>query len=210
MGLCGTLASLLGGFFSLFALLGSLWMDCWQVNSKGSVGLSLRCRGLWGECVWDKFVKIWTCDVFGSYLNPQPEAILVTRIAVIVSVIAAAAALLCLVSGCQYFQCLWAGIAKQRCLISSLALSLVAGLSSCVGVTRYGIYVFAQHQYEVSLKIPGFPSFEYGASLWLAMAGNLSAFFAAGASYLEMASGTTSPSASPGKTLPGNTACTYV
>nr|XP_060615125.1 claudin-16-like [Anolis sagrei ordinatus] len=187
MGLCGTLASLLGGFFSLFALLGSLWMDCWQVNSKGSVGLSLRCRGLWGECVWDKFVKIWTCDVFGSYLNPQPEAILVTRIAVIVSVIAAAAALLCLVGGCQYFQCLWAGIAKQRCLISFVALSLL-----------------------VSLKIPGFPSFEYGASLWLAMAGNLSAFFAAGASYLEMASGATSPSASPGKLLPGNTACTYV
>lgn len=43
-----------------------------QINSKGSVVLSTRCRGLWRECVWDKFVKIWTCDVFNSYLNPHP------------------------------------------------------------------------------------------------------------------------------------------
>ncbi|XP_062822965.1 claudin-16-like [Anolis carolinensis] len=210
MGLYGTLACLLGGFFSLLSLIGALWMDCWQVNSKGSVVLSLRCRGLWGECVWDKFVKIWTCDVFGSYLNPQPEAILVTRIAAIVSAIAAAAALLCLLCGCQYFQCLSAGIAKRHWLLSSVGFSLVAGLSSCVGVTRYGIYVFAQHQYEVSLRIPGFPSFEYGASLWLAVAGNLSAFFAAGASYLETAAGTTSPEAGPGTSLPGKSAGTYV
>ncbi|KAG8538041.1 hypothetical protein GDO81_023388 [Engystomops pustulosus] len=48
-------------------------------------------------------------------------------------------------------------------------------MSSSAAIIRYCVYVYHVHQYEVSLKIPGFPSFEYGYSLWMAVGGNLGA-----------------------------------
>ncbi|XP_020655662.3 claudin-16-like [Pogona vitticeps] len=179
------LISVFLGALSFGCTVGSLCTDCWQVNSKGSVVLSMRCRGLWGECVWDKFVKIWTCDVYSSYLNPHPAAIVITRASLITSAVAGAAAFLCLLFGCRYFDCFLGATAKRRCLYLSMAFYLLAGLLSCVGVIRYSMYVFSQHQYEVSLRIPGFPSFEYGYSLWVAIAGNLAAFLAAVTLYYE-------------------------
>lgn len=38
----------------------------------------------------------------------------------------------------------------------------------------------------MSLKIPGFPSFEYGYSLWMAVGGSLGAIVAAGVSCYEV------------------------
>lgn len=37
-----------------------------------SVGLSSRCRGLWGECVHDSLVGLRTCDVSVSYMEHLP------------------------------------------------------------------------------------------------------------------------------------------
>ncbi|XP_053256416.1 claudin-16-like [Podarcis raffonei] len=185
MGLTVSLLSIFLGAFSFVCTVGAICTDCWQVNSKGSVVLSMRCRGLWGECVWDKFVKIWTCDVFSSYLNPHPGAIIIARASLITSAIAGAAAFICLLSGCPYFRCFQEATAKWRCLCLSTGCYLFAGFLSCIGVIRYCLYVFFQHQYEVSLSIPGFPSFEYGYSLWMAVAGGLAAIAAAVTSYYE-------------------------
>ncbi|XP_061457878.1 claudin-16-like [Rhineura floridana] len=213
MGPAVSLLSIFLGALAFICTVGAICTDCWQVNSKGSVVLSMRCRGLWGECVWDKFVKIWTCDVFSSYLNPHPGAIVIARASIITSAVASAGAFLCLLSGCRYFRCFQEATAKWRFLCLSVGCDLFAGLLSCVGVIRYCLYVFFQHQYEVSLSIPGFPSFEYGYSLWMAMAGGLAALIAAAASCYEGVLLKTLH-ASPTKELaghgPGKTAWTYV
>ncbi|XP_054857227.1 claudin-16-like [Eublepharis macularius] len=214
MGSAASLVSIFSGALSFVCTIGSLWTDCWQVNSKGSVVLSMRCRGLWGECVWDKFVKIWTCDVFSSYLNPHPAAIILTRACLITSAVAGIGAFLCLLSGCRYFSCCQGPtIAKHRCLCLSVGFYLFAGLMTCVGVIRYCVYVFSQHQYEVSLSIPGFPSFEYGYSLWMAVASNLAAITAAFAAYYEVQLIKTPGSTNPVKEHAGSgigTVHTYV
>nr|XP_056720816.1 claudin-16-like [Euleptes europaea] len=203
MGSSASLLAIFSGALSFVCTVGALCTDCWQINSKGSVVLSMRCRGLWGECVWDKFVKIWTCDVFSSYLNPHPVAIILTRASLITSSVAGIGAFLCLLSGCRYFSCLQDKTAKHRCLCLSVGFYLLAGFASCVGVIRYCVYVFSQHQYEVSLSIPGFPSFEYGYSLWMAVAGNLAALAAAFMAYYDVWRMKT-PSANPAKEYAGN------
>ncbi|KAM4703134.1 claudin-16-like [Rhinophrynus dorsalis] len=154
----------------------SLWTDCWQINSKGSVMLSTRCKGLWRECVWDRFVKIWTCDVFSSYLNPHPATIILTRALIITSSITSVLAFLLLVFGFKNFNYCQDTSTKLLCLRLSSGLHFLVGMSSCAGIIRYCVYVYYIHQYEVSLKIPGFPSFEYGYSLWMAAGGSLGAF----------------------------------
>ncbi|XP_053136575.1 claudin-16-like isoform X2 [Hemicordylus capensis] len=202
----------MGTASSLIAIFsGALSLVC-TVNSKGSVVLSVRCRGLWGECVWDKFVKLWTCDVFSSYLNPHPAAIVVTRASLITAAITSAGAFLCLLMGCRHFGGCQEPPSKRRCLWLSVGFYLLAGLLSCVGVARYCVYVFSQHQYEVSLRIPGFPSFEYGYSLWMAVAGNLAAITAAITSYHQVVL-SKAPDTSPATEPAGNgirTTHTYV
>ncbi|XP_030041581.1 claudin-16 isoform X2 [Microcaecilia unicolor] len=169
------LFSILCGAFAMASTIASLWTDCWQINSKGSVVLSTRCRGLWRECVWDKFVKIWTCDVYSSYLNPHPVTIIVTRALIITSSIVGPVAFICLLLGFKYFICCQELFSKQQFLALSAGLYFLVGISSSAGIIRYCIYVYYVHQYEVSLKIPGFPSFEYGYSLWMAVGGSLGA-----------------------------------
>ncbi|XP_065431206.1 claudin-16-like [Chrysemys picta bellii] len=186
MGSAVTIFSILCGAFAMASTITSLCTDCWQINSKGSVVLSTRCRGLWRECVWDKFVKIWTCDVFSSYLNPHPAAVILTRTLLITSSIASAGAFLCLLLGFKYFSCCQEPLAKQQWLCLAAGLFFLVGISTSVGVIRYCVYVYSLHQYEVSLKIPGFPSFEYGYSLWMAVGGSLGAIAAAGVSCYEV------------------------
>ncbi|XP_063292528.1 claudin-16-like [Pelobates fuscus] len=137
--------------------------------------LSVRCKGLWRECVWDRFVKIWTCDAFSSYLNPHPETIVLTRALIIASSITSVLAFLLLIFGFKHFTYCQDGSMKMLCLQISSGLSFLVGMSSSAGVIRYCVYVYHVHQYEVSLKIPGFPSFEYGYSLWMAVGGSLGA-----------------------------------
>ncbi|XP_067422873.1 claudin-16-like [Emydura macquarii macquarii] len=180
MGGAVTIFSILCGVFAMASIITSLCTDCWQINSKGSVVLSTRCRGLWRECVWDKFVKIWTCDIFSSYLNPHPAAIVLTRTLLVVSSIASAGAFLCLLLGFKYFSYCQEPLAKRHCLRLAAGLFFLAGISTSVGVIRFCVYVYSMHQYEMSLKIPGFPSFEYGYSLWMAVGGSLGAIVAAG------------------------------
>ncbi|XP_040182636.1 claudin-16-like [Rana temporaria] len=146
-----------------------------QVNSKGSVVLSTRCKGLWRECVWDRFVKIWTCDAFSSYLNPHPASIVLTRSLIVTSSIISSAAFLFLIVGYENFHCCRDGATKLQCLRLSSGLYFFTAMSSSAAIIRYCVYVYHLHQYEVSLKIPGFPSFEYGYSLWMAVGGNLGA-----------------------------------
>ncbi|KAM7139198.1 claudin-16-like [Macrochelys suwanniensis] len=166
----------------------ALCTDCWQINSKGSVVLSTRCRGLWRECVWDQFVKLWTCDVFASYLNPHPAAIILTRTLLITSSMASAGAFLCLLLGLKYFSCCRKPLAKQHCLHLAAGLFFLVGISTSAGALRYCVYVYSLHRFEVSLNIPGFPGFEYGYSLWLAVGGSLGAIAAAGGSCYEVLS----------------------
>ncbi|XP_053308392.1 claudin-16-like [Spea bombifrons] len=153
----------------------ALWTDCWQINSKGSVMLSIRCKGLWKECVWDRFVKIWTCDGFSSYLNPHPAAIVLARALIITSSLTSVMAFFFLVFGSKNFNFCQDTSTKLQCLRLSSGLFFLVGISSSAGVIRYCVYVYFIHQYEVSLKIPGFPGFEYGYSLWMAAGGGLGA-----------------------------------
>ncbi|XP_066428466.1 claudin-16-like [Eleutherodactylus coqui] len=146
-----------------------------QINSKGSVMLSTRCKGLWRECVWDRFVKIWTCDAFSSYLNPHPATIVLTRALLIISSIMSVFAFCFLILGFKNFIWCQDASTKLQCLRLTSGLYFLVGMSSSAGIIRYCIYVYHVHQYEVSLKIPGFPSFEYGYSLWMAVGGNLGA-----------------------------------
>ncbi|KAM9330704.1 claudin-16-like [Gastrophryne carolinensis] len=157
------------------SLIAALLTDCWQINSKGSVMLSTRCKGLWRECVWDRFVKIWTCDDFSSYLNSHPAAIVLTRALLISSCIISVAAFILLVTGFKNVICFQDATNKLRCLHLSCGLYILIGMSSSAAIIKYCVYVYYTHQYEVSLKIPGFPSFEYGYSLWMAVVGNLGA-----------------------------------
>ncbi|KAM8927916.1 claudin-16-like [Pelodytes ibericus] len=135
--------------------------------------LSIRCKGLWRECVWDRFVKIWTCDVFSSYLNPHPAPVVLTRALIITASITSVLAFLLLILGFKNFNYCQDPSIKLQCLWLSSGLHCLVGMSSLAGVIRYCVYVYFIHQYEVSLKIPGFPSFEYGYSLWMAVAGSL-------------------------------------
>ncbi|XP_068098257.1 claudin-16-like [Hyperolius riggenbachi] len=143
------------------------------INSKGSVMLSTRCKGLWRECVWDRFVKIWTCDVFSSYLNPHPATIVLTRTLIITSSILSVSGFLLLICAVKNINCCQDANSKRLCLRLSFAMYVLTGMSSSAAIIRYCIYVYHLHQYEVSLKIPGFPSYEYGYSLWMAIGGDL-------------------------------------
>ncbi|KAM3921403.1 claudin-16-like [Leptodactylus fuscus] len=163
------------GSFTMASTIAALMTDCWQINSKGSVMLSTRCKGLWRECVWDRFVKIWTCDVFSSYLNPHPATIVLTRALIIISSIMSAFAFCFLILGFKNFSWCQDTSTKLQCLRLTSGLYFLVGMSSSAAIIRYCIYVYHVHQYEVSLKIPGFPSFEYGYSLWMAVGGNLGA-----------------------------------
>ncbi|XP_041130872.1 claudin-16-like isoform X1 [Polyodon spathula] len=173
------LLSVVCGAFAVGGTVASLYTDCWQINSKGSVMLSIRCRGLWRECVWDKFVKIWTCDIFSSYLNPHPATIVVTRSLMITSSIASVAAFLCLLLGFRHFHYCRDAMMRRRLQRLAAALYFLVGVSSTGAIIRYCVYVYHIHQYEVSLKIPGFPSFEYGYSLWTAVGATLAALSSA-------------------------------
>ncbi|KAM4652126.1 claudin-16-like [Discoglossus pictus] len=137
--------------------------------------LSTRCKGLWRECVWDRFVKIWTCDVFSSYLNPHPATIVLTRALIITSSILSVLAFLFLIFGFKHFNYCQDASTKLQFLRLSSGFYFLVGISSTAGIIRYCVYVYYVHQYEVSLKIPGFPSFEYGYSLWMAVGGSLGA-----------------------------------
>ncbi|KAM5141540.1 claudin-16-like isoform 1-T1 [Mantella aurantiaca] len=141
--------------------------------------LSTRCKGLWQECVWDRFVKIWTCDAFSSYLNAHPASIVLTRALIITSSIISVLAFLFLIFGFENFNWGQDRATKLQCLRLSSGLFFFTGISSSAAIIRYCIYVYHIHQYEVSLKIPGFPSFEYGYSLWIVVGGNLGAFASA-------------------------------
>ncbi|XP_069468270.1 claudin-16-like [Ambystoma mexicanum] len=180
------LFSMLCGAFAMAGTIASLWTDCWQINSKGSVVLSTRCKGLWRECVWDKFVKIWTCDIFGSYLNPHPGSIILTRSLIITSSLVSVVAFVFLLLGFKHFSVCHESLTKHQFLQLSSGLYLLVGISSCAGVVRYCVYVYHVHQHEVSLKIPGFPSFEYGYSLWMAVGGSLGAVTSAMISCYEV------------------------
>ncbi|XP_075047358.1 claudin-16-like [Mixophyes fleayi] len=163
------------GSFTMATTIASLLTDCWQINSKGSVMLSTRCKGLWRECVWDRFVKIWTCDAFSSYLNPHPATIVLTRALIVTSSVTSVFALLFLILGLKNFTCCADAATKRQCLRFTSALYFLVGMSSSAAIIRYCVYVYYVHRYEVSLKIPGFPSFEYGYSLWMAVVGDLGA-----------------------------------
>ncbi|XP_058849030.1 claudin-16-like isoform X3 [Acipenser ruthenus] len=141
--------------------------------------LSIRCRGLWRECVWDKFVKIWTCDIFSSYLNPHPATIVVTRSLMITSSIASVAAFLCLLLGFRHFHYCKDAMRRRQLQRLAAALYFLVGVFSTGAIIRYCVYVYYIHQYEVSLKIPGFPGFEYGYSLWTAVGATLGALSSA-------------------------------
>ncbi|XP_033898431.2 claudin-16-like isoform X1 [Acipenser ruthenus] len=173
------LLSVICGAFAVGGTIASLYTDCWQINSKGSVMLSIRCRGLWRECVWDKFVKIWTCDIFSSYLNPHPATIVVTRSLMITSSIASVAAFLCLLLGFRHFHYCKDAMRRRQLQRLAAALYFLVGVFSTGAIIRYCVYVYYIHQYEVSLKIPGFPGFEYGYSLWTAVGATLGALSSA-------------------------------
>ncbi|MBN3284874.1 CLD16 protein, partial [Polyodon spathula] len=113
--------------------------------------LSIRCRALWRECVWDKFVKIWTCDIFSSYLNPHPATIVVTRSLMITSSIVSVAAFLCLLLGFRHFHYCRDAMMRRRLQRLAAALYFLVGVSSTGAIIRYCVYVYHIHQYEVNV-----------------------------------------------------------
>ncbi|XP_043918959.1 claudin-16-like isoform X2 [Protopterus annectens] len=105
--------------------------------------------------------------------------IVATRSLMISSSIADIIACLCHLLGLKQLQLCGDTRTKLFFLRLSTALYTLAGVLSAVGIVSYSVYVYYTHQYEVSLKIPGFPSFEYGYSLWMGMGGTLGALFTA-------------------------------
>ncbi|KAF7239340.1 Claudin-16 [Varanus komodoensis] len=168
---------------ALAPLLGSLGLlllvlcaksDCWRQDAKdplSSVGLSIRCRGLWRECIFDNVASLWTCDIPVSYLSDHPAVLVVTRVLVILSGSLVLCAIPPSIAGMKCTK-LTQGrrLRKHNFSLTAGILLLLGGLSAAVAVLWYGIDTVQKYKLEVALGIPGV-TYELGYSYWTAAAG---------------------------------------
>ncbi|KAM9362161.1 claudin-16-like [Symphorus nematophorus] len=154
---------------SLLLLIAAAGKDCWRQGAKDqltSVGLSSRCRGLWGECVHDSLVGLRTCDVSVSYMENLPADLLAMRVALVWMCVASVFSILIMIPGLRCTTLIPGVQAQGRLLQASGALCLCGGVCGAAGLLWYGVDTYTRYKQEVTLGMPGI-TFEFGLSYWL-------------------------------------------
>ncbi|KAG8007406.1 Claudin-16 [Nibea albiflora] len=131
-----------------------------------SVGLSFRCRGLWGECVHDILVGLRTCDVSVSYMENLPADLLAMRVALVGMCVVSVFSILIMIPGLRCTTLIPSVLAQGRLLQISGAICLFGGVCGAAGLLWYGVDTYTRYRQEVTLGMPGI-TFEFGLSYWL-------------------------------------------
>nr|XP_020663668.1 claudin-16-like [Pogona vitticeps] len=162
------------GSLSLLLLVLCAGFDCWKQDAKdplSSVGLSVRCRGLWSECIFDNVADLWTCDIPISYLNEHPAVLVVTRVLVILSGLLSFSAMPAFVAGMSCTKLFPDTHTRKRTFsLAAGTTFLLGGLSGAIAVLWYGIDTVQKYKLEVGFGIPGV-TYELGYSYWMAAVG---------------------------------------
>ncbi|XP_045885124.1 claudin-16-like isoform X1 [Micropterus dolomieu] len=154
---------------SQLLLIAAAGKDCWRHGAKDqltSVGLSSRCRGLWGECVHDSLVGLRTCDVSVSYMEHLPADLLAMRIALLGMCVLSLVSILISIPGLRCTTLIPSVLAQGRLLLISGVLCLCGGVCGAAGLLWYGVETYTRYREEVNLGMPGI-TFEFGLSYWL-------------------------------------------
>ncbi|XP_035517578.1 claudin-16-like [Morone saxatilis] len=154
---------------SLLLLIAAAGKDCWRQGAKDqltSVGLSFRCRGLWGECVHDSLVGLRTCDVSVSYMENLPADLLAMRVALVGMCVLSVLSILIMIPGLRCTTLIPSVLAQGRLLQVSGALCLCGGVCGAAGLLWYGVDTYTTYRLEATLGMPGI-TFEFGLSYWL-------------------------------------------
>ncbi|XP_043531370.1 claudin-16-like [Chiloscyllium plagiosum] len=169
-------SSLALGMSALALLIISNLTDCWRSDAKdphSSVGLSWRCRGLWGECIYDITAAYWTCDMPNSVLGHLPTDVVITRVLVIVPGVACIVAVLFLVGGMKCTKFVPdGGTEKDKLSLCAGAILSFGGIVGSIGMTWYAAETIVKYRFEVSFGVPGI-TYELAYSYWLASTGVL-------------------------------------
>uniref|UniRef100_A0A8C3FUZ7 Claudin n=1 Tax=Chrysemys picta bellii TaxID=8478 RepID=A0A8C3FUZ7_CHRPI len=164
------------GLLSTLLLVIATCTDCWMVNADDSLEVSLKCRGLWRECVTNVQDGIRTCDQYDSILAGHPLKIVVTRALLIAADILAGLALITLLLGLDCIKFLKEAphIKLKMCYMAGLTL----GVLGMVGSVWYAVDVYVERAtlilHDVFLGI----HYDFGWSCWLGMVGSTGCFMA--------------------------------
>ncbi|CAK6975840.1 claudin-16-like [Scomber scombrus] len=131
-----------------------------------SVGLSSRCRGLWGECVHDSLVGLRTCDVSVSYMEHLPADLLAMRAGLVLMCLLSVVSILIMIPSLRCTTLIPSVLAQGRLMQISGALCVCGGVCGAVGLLWYGVDTYTKYEQEVNLGMPGI-TFEFGLSYWL-------------------------------------------
>uniref|UniRef100_A0A8C3SYY8 Claudin n=1 Tax=Chelydra serpentina TaxID=8475 RepID=A0A8C3SYY8_CHESE len=163
------------GLLSTLLLVIATCTDCWMVNADDSLEVSLKCRGLWRECVTNVQDGIRTCDQYDSILAGHPLKIVVTRALLITADILAGLALITLLLGLDCIKFLKEA-PHIKLKMSDFVLSL--GVLGMVGSVWYAVDVYVERTtlvlHDVFLGI----HYDFGWSCWLGMVGSTGCFMA--------------------------------
>uniref|UniRef100_UPI00398EBF50 claudin-16-like isoform X3 n=1 Tax=Pristiophorus japonicus TaxID=55135 RepID=UPI00398EBF50 len=142
-------------------------------DPHSSIGLSFRCRGLWGECVYDIAAGYWTCDIPTSFLGHLPTDLVITRALVIVTSAASIVATLVLIGGMKCTKFVSdGGTEKDKLIVYAGAIFFFGGIAGGIGMTWYAAETVVKYKFEVSFGVPGI-TYELAYSYWLASTGVL-------------------------------------
>ncbi|KAG6929974.1 claudin-16-like [Chelydra serpentina] len=124
------------GLLSTLLLVIATCTDCWMVNADDSLEVSLKCRGLWRECVTNVQDGIRTCDQYDSILAGHPLKIVVTRALLITADILAGLALITLLLGLDCIKFLKEAphIKLKMCYMAGLILGLGSKCSKALAI----------------------------------------------------------------------------
>ncbi|CAM4574650.1 unnamed protein product [Lepidochelys kempii] len=167
------------GLLSTLFLVIATCTDCWMVNADDSLEVSLKCRGLWRECVTNVQDGIRTCDQYDSILAGHPLKIVVTRALLITADILAGLALITLLLGLDCIKFLKEAphIKLKMCYMAGLTLGLGSVLGM-VGSVWYAVDVYVERAtlilHDIFLGI----HYDFGWSCWLGMVGSTGCFMA--------------------------------
>uniref|UniRef100_A0A8D0BUJ5 Claudin n=1 Tax=Salvator merianae TaxID=96440 RepID=A0A8D0BUJ5_SALMN len=127
--------------------------DCWRQDAKdptSSVGLSIRCRGLWSECLFDNVANLWTCDIPVSYLSEHPAVLMATRVLVVLSGFLTLSAIPPFIAGMRCIKLLQNQVhQKHRLTLAAGVLFLLGGLSGATAILWYGLDTVQKYKLEV-------------------------------------------------------------
>ncbi|XP_044205604.1 claudin-16-like [Thunnus albacares] len=154
---------------SLLLLIAAAGKDCWRQGAKDqltSVGLSSRCRGLWGECVHDSLVGLRTCDVSVSYMEYLPADLLAMRAGLVGMCLLSVVSILIMIPSLRCTTLIPSTLDQGKLMQISGALCVCGGVCGAVGLLWYGVDTYTRYRQEVNLEMPGI-TYEFGLSYWL-------------------------------------------